>query len=138
MEARLAHAELAAAVAQEVEHGDALGDARGMVGGELQDAVTQPDVLRALAGGAEEGLRRGTVRVLLEEVVLHHPGVVVAEPVGELHLGQGILIELVVAAGLPRPRQLQLIEDAKFHAYPPSSKSQFPATIARHSRQAKR
>src|SRR6476661_8227197 len=41
----LAHAELAASVAQKIEHGDALGNAGGMVGGELEDAVTEPDAL---------------------------------------------------------------------------------------------
>ena len=74
----LAHAELAAAVAEQVEHGDALGDAGGMVGGELEDAVAEADVLGALAGGGEERFRRRAVRVFLEEVVLDHPGVVVA------------------------------------------------------------
>ena len=54
----LAHAELAAAVDQEIEHRDALGDAGGMIGGELEDAVAEPDLLGALAGGGEEGFRR--------------------------------------------------------------------------------
>ena len=53
----LAHAELAAPVAQQIEHGDALGDAGGMVGGELEDAVTEPNALRALASSGEEGFR---------------------------------------------------------------------------------
>ena len=57
----LAHAELAAAVAQEIEHRDAFGDARGVIGGELEDAVAEPDFLRALAGGGEKGFRRGRV-----------------------------------------------------------------------------
>ena len=42
---------------KQVEHGDALGDAGGVVGGELEDAVAEPDVLGALAGGGEERLR---------------------------------------------------------------------------------
>ncbi len=42
----------AAAARQQVEAGDALGDVGGMVGGELQDAVAEPDLLGALAGGA--------------------------------------------------------------------------------------
>ena len=40
----------------------------------------QPDALGALAGGAQEHLGRGGVRVLLEEVVLDLPDVVDAEP----------------------------------------------------------
>ncbi len=75
----LAHAELAAAIAKQIEHRDALGDARGMVGGELEDAVAEPDVLGALAGGGEKGFRRRRVRIFLQEMMLHHPGVVVAE-----------------------------------------------------------
>jgi hypothetical protein len=48
-------------------------------------------------------------------MMFDHPGIVVAEPVGGFQLRQCILIELQLAAGLPRPRQLQLIEDAEFH-----------------------
>ena len=56
----LADAELDPAVAEQVERGDPLGDAGRVVGGELDDAVAEPDVLRALAGGGEEDLgRRG-------------------------------------------------------------------------------
>ena len=85
---RLAHAEIDAAARQQVERRDALGDAMRLVGGELDHAVAEPDALGALAGGAEEHLGRGGVRVLLEEVVLDLPGVVVAELVGELDLGR--------------------------------------------------
>nr|WP_247389658.1 MULTISPECIES: hypothetical protein [unclassified Bradyrhizobium] len=44
--------------------------ARRMVGGELENAVAEPDVFRALAGGGEEGFRRGRVRIFLEEMML--------------------------------------------------------------------
>ena len=81
-----AHAELDAAVGDEVEAGDFLGDARRMVGRELDDAVAQPDVLGALAGGGEEHLGLRRVRVLFEEVMLDLPRVVVAELVGEFDL----------------------------------------------------
>ena len=117
----LAHAEFAAAVAEQIEHRDALGDARGMVGGELEDAVAEPDVLGALAGGGEKGFRRRRMRVFLEEMMLHHPGMVVAEPVGGLELRQRVLVELELVAGLPRPRQLQLIEDAELHDVSPAT-----------------
>jgi len=53
----LAHAEFDAPVAQEIEHRHALGDARGMVGGELENAVAEPDVLGALAGSGEKRFR---------------------------------------------------------------------------------
>ena len=53
----LSHAELAASIAQQIEHGHPLGDPGRMVGGELKDAVTEPDILGALAGGGEEKFR---------------------------------------------------------------------------------
>jgi hypothetical protein len=80
-----------------------------------RSTVTQPDALGALAGGAEEDLGRGGVRVLFQEVMLDLPGVVVAELVGELNLAERILQELVLARGTPRPRELVLVEDAEFH-----------------------
>jgi hypothetical protein len=112
---RLAHAEIDAAARQQVERGDALGDSVRLVGGELDHAVAQANALGALAGGAEKNLGRRGVRVLLEEVVLDFPGVVVAEFVGELDLGERVLQELVLALGPPRPGQLVLVEDSEFH-----------------------
>ena len=73
---------------------DPLGDPRRMVGRQLDDAVTEADVLRALARRGEEHLGRRRVRVLLEEVVLDLPRVVVAEPVGELDLVERVLEQL--------------------------------------------
>ena len=53
----LPHAKLAASVAEQIEHGHALGDAGRVVGGELEDAVTEPDVLGSLACGSEGRFR---------------------------------------------------------------------------------
>ena len=53
--------------------------------------MAEPDALRALRTGGEEDLRRGGVRVFLQEVVLDLPDVVDAEPVAELDLRQRIL-----------------------------------------------
>src|SRR5215471_4250818 len=50
----LPHTELDPTVAQKVEHGDALCHADRVIGGELEDAVTQADVLGALTGGGQE------------------------------------------------------------------------------------
>ena len=55
------------------------------------------------------------MRVLLEEMVLDLPGVVVAEPVGQFHLGERVLVELPLVVHAPRARQLQLVENAEFH-----------------------
>jgi hypothetical protein len=60
------------------------------------------------------------MRIFLQEVMLHDPGVVVAEAVGGLELRQRILVEPELVARLPGARQLQLIEDTKFHDVSPT------------------
>jgi hypothetical protein len=52
-------------------------------------------------------------------MMFHHPGVIVAEPVGGLQLRQRVLIQPEFVTGLPRAWQLQLIEDAEFHDVSP-------------------
>ena len=97
-----AGAELDAAVGHQVEAGDAFGHALRRVGGELHDAVAEPDVLRPLAGRAEEHLRRRGMGILLQEMVLDLPRVVVAKPVRQFDLRQRILIQRLLVARLPR------------------------------------
>ena len=115
---RLAGAEVGPAVADEVEHRDALGDTRGMVERRrrLHDAVAETDVLRALRRGREEHLGRARVRVLLEEVVLDLPRVVDADRVGVLDLLERVLDQPVLGVLGPRSRELVLVEDAELHA----------------------
>jgi hypothetical protein len=48
-------------------------------------------------------------------MMFHHPGVVIAEPVGSLKLGQRVLVEPEFVALFPWARQLQLVKDAEFH-----------------------
>jgi hypothetical protein len=64
----IAGAELDAAVGEQVEHGDALGDAGRVVvlRRQVDDAVAEADALRALAAGREEDLGSRGVAVLLE------------------------------------------------------------------------
>src|SRR4051794_30774871 len=88
-----------------------------MVGGELHDAVAEPDLLGALAGRGEERLGRRRMGVLFEEMVLDLPGMVVAQPVGEFDLLQRVLVEPVLVVLFPGPRQLQLIEDPELHGW---------------------
>src|SRR5260221_14405053 len=90
-----------------------------MIGGELENAVAEPDVFGALAGGGEKRFRRRRMRIFLEKMMLHHPGVVVAATVGGLELRQRVLVKLEFAARFPRARQLQLIKDAEFHDVSP-------------------
>ncbi|MBA7674621.1 hypothetical protein ES703_82841 [subsurface metagenome] len=91
-----------------------------MVGGELEDAVAEPDLFRPLACGGKEGFRRRRVRVFLKEVMLDHPGIIVARPVRDLELGQGVLVKPEFIAFLPGARQLQLIEDTELHDVSPA------------------
>ena len=98
---RFAGAELDPPVGHQVEGGDTLRDARRVVVARRhqRDAVPEADVLRALAGGGEEDLRCGGVRVFLEEVVLDLEHVVEAEAVSELDLVEGVLQKLVLCSG---------------------------------------
>ena len=114
---RFTGAELDAALRDQVERGDALGDARRVVvlRRHQHDAVPQPDVLRALRTRGQEDLGRRGVRVLLEEVVLHLPRVVDAELVGELDLVERILEQLQLVAVVPGARQLVRVEDSELH-----------------------
>src|ERR1700739_2328955 len=58
------------------------------------------------------------MRIFFKEMVLYHPSIVVAAPIGDLELRQRIVIELVLSLGLPSSRQLQLVEDTEFHWSP--------------------
>ena len=82
----LTDSEFNSAVTDQVEGGHALGHARGVVRGELDDAVGQTDLLGPLTGRRKKNLRGGGMGILLEKMVLHLPGVVVAEAVGEFDL----------------------------------------------------
>jgi hypothetical protein len=94
-----------------------------VIGGELENAVAEPDVPGALAGGGEKGFRRWRMRIFFEKMMFHHPGIVVAKPVGGLELRQRVLVKLQLIAGSPRARQLQLIKDAELHvvSLPPTA-----------------
>ncbi len=48
--------------------------------------------------------------------MLDLPGMVVAQPVGQLDLVERVLVEPVLVALLPGPRQLQLVENPELHA----------------------
>jgi hypothetical protein len=86
-----------------------------LVGGQLDDAVPEPDVFRALRGGSQEDLRRGGMGVFLQEVVLNFPGEVITELVGELDLGEAVLKKIELAGLGPWARELVLVKDAELH-----------------------
>src|SRR5579875_3155645 len=114
----LAGAELDAPVGDQVEHGDPLRDPRRVVVARRHehDAVPEADPLRALAARGKKHLGRRGVRVLFQEVMLDLPRVIEAEPIGELHLLERLLNQAKLAALVPRPRELMLVEDPELHA----------------------
>lgn len=99
----------------QIQRGDAFGHPGGMVGRQLDDAVTQPDPRGALAGCAEKDLGRRAVGVLLQEVMLDFPRVVVAQLVGQLDLVEAVTEQPILVIVGPRPRQLVFVEDPESH-----------------------
>ena len=115
-----ADAEIDPAVGDDVEGGETLGRARRVivVRDHLPDAVAQADGFCARRGGGEENLRRRGMGIFVEEVVLHFPGVVVAEPIGQRDLVQRLMKQIALVALVPGPRQLQLVENSEAHFHP--------------------
>src|SRR2546425_3265149 len=125
----LAGAELDPPARDQVEHRDALGDARGMIvaGRHEDDAVAEADALGARGARGQEDLGRRGVRVLLQEVVLDLPGVVDPEPVGQLHLRERLVDEAHLAVLLTGSGELVLVEDAELHGRGSSSGRRYSA-----------
>src|SRR6516162_1324352 len=74
-------------------------------------------LVRAARGG-KENLRRRGMRIFFEEMVLDFPGIIEAKPVGQFHLFKRLVKKIALVALVPRPRQLQLVENAKAHIHP--------------------
>ena len=100
-----------------IERGDALGDTGGVIDvrGCLHDAVTDANVLGALAHGGEKYFGRRGVRVFFEKMMLGGPDVIVSALVGQYGLFERILKQRVFGIAGPRPRELVFVETAKFH-----------------------
>src|SRR6516225_3839217 len=58
------------------------------------------------------------MRIFFEEMVLDFPGIIEAKPVGQFHLFKRLVKKIALVALVPRPRQLQLVENAKAHIHP--------------------
>ncbi len=112
-----AGAEFDAAVAQQIERGDPLGDASGVidVGRRLHDAVADTYVLGALAHGGEKYFRRRGVRVFFQEMMLGGPDIVISALIGKNRLFQRVLQQRVLGIASPRPGELMFVKTAKFH-----------------------
>src|SRR2546423_14757076 len=115
-------------MAEQVERRDPLRDARRMVRRKLDHAVAEADALGSLARRPEEHLRRGRVRVLLEEVVLDLPRVLVAQRVGKRDLLDRLVQQPVFAVLVPRAGELMLVEDAEAHSRKPAGERPRSAT----------
>jgi hypothetical protein len=123
----LARAELDAAVGDQVQRGNALGDARGVVvlRRHMDDAVAEADTLRALRDRRQKDLRGGRGAVFLQEMVLGLPDVIEAELIRELGLLQRLLphaqlVALVPLLPLERPGNVELELHAELHVWLPS------------------
>ena len=79
------------------------------------DAVTKADVFRALRTGGEKHFRRGGMGIFLQKMMLHLPGVIDAETVGQFDLIQRVLKQLQLVAVMPGARQLMLIKNTELH-----------------------
>jgi hypothetical protein len=132
----LAGAPVHPAVGDQVQRGDALGDAGGRVvaGRHEHDPVAEPDALGPLRGGGEEHLGGGRVGVLLEEVMLHLPGMIDAQPVRQLHLVEGVLEQPQLGALGPGARKLVLVEDPELHLVPPAEVAPPAGAVASRAR----
>src|SRR5207302_1952299 len=114
---RPAGADLDAAAREDVEHRRPLRDFDRMV--ELRhahdDAEPDPDPLRHHRARRQEQLRRGTVGVFLQEVVLDRPHLIESELVGELHLLERVVVDGPLRLTGPRTRHGELVEESEFH-----------------------
>ena len=112
-----ARAQIHAAVADDVQHGGALGNADRVVvsAGQQGNGVADADALGALGDGPVQHLRRGAVGELPQEVVLHRPEVVKANIVGKLHLGHDLLVPVSLDARVVGFGDLDFVHQSEFH-----------------------
>lgn len=104
--------------AQDIQGGDALGHADRMVVGlgQQNGAMSEPDLLGALAGRREHQFRRGAVRQLLQSVMLDREDMRKPGFVGQLDLIQHLAEFLGLLAFVPRLGHLDFIHQSDFHA----------------------
>ncbi len=80
--------------------------------------MAEPDPAGPLAGGAQKHFGRGRMRIFFQKMMFHKPEVVDAEPVGKLHLLQGVGEQPLLVAECPGPGELVLVEDPESHTGP--------------------
>ena len=77
--------------------------------------MAQADVLGPASRRRQQHFRRAGVGVFVQEVMLHLPGVIEAQFVGQNDLGQRILEQAMLVAIVPGAGKLKLVENAKAH-----------------------
>ena len=104
-------------VTQDVQHRGPLCHPHRMVvlAWQQRDGVADADALGALGDGAVQNFRSGTVGELCQEVVLNRPEIVEPHFVGQVYLGQHLLVPFLLNAGVVRFRNLDFVHQAKFH-----------------------
>src|SRR5215469_5653310 len=81
------------------------------------DAVSYAHLLGGHRACREEQLRRGAMRILFEKMMLDCPYGIEAELIGELHLLQAVVIDVLLGFAAPRTRDGNLIEQAELHGF---------------------
>src|SRR5262249_39363796 len=138
VEAGAPGAELQPSVAHDVEHRGALSDADRMIEwvGQQDDAVPDPDALRACRDTSEKYFRSRGVREFIEKVMLHLPQSVETHCIRKFRLRQRLPVAFVLAAFVPRLEHLHLVEQVQLHHALPASVCR--AALARRARAASR
>ena len=115
--ARSSGAQFQAAARDDVEGGGPLGDPDRVVhlGHAHHRAVAHPDALGLRGDRGQEDLGSGTVRIFLQEVVLHGPDVVEPQLVGHPALFERVVVRQPLVDPAERPRHRQLVEDPELH-----------------------
>lgn len=90
------HADMQLAFAQRLQHRHVLGEAHRVVPGQHHDRRAEAQT-RAGGGDVGEEQQRVGLRIVVAEMMLHHPGGVVAQAEQQLGVGDRFAIELAVA-----------------------------------------
>ena len=116
-----AHADMQVPVAQRLQHRHVLGEAHRVVPGQHHDRGAEAE---AGTGGGDMGQEQQRVglRVVVAEMVLDHPGGVVAQAVQQLGIGDRLAVELAVAeTRLPHGTDLVGEAGGGCHSDPPGA-----------------
>src|SRR5579863_5048631 len=89
------------------------------------DSVPDANSLGDHRARRQEQLRRGAMRIFLEEVMLDGKHGFKAQLVGQFHLLQAVVVDLFFGVRIPGTRDRDFIEESKFHVRVPSAYRSF-------------